>query len=100
MNNIKITTRVIIYEHGKEVSKTEQSYTENNTGNRSKTLRNMYQKLMDFYSPLATNKVTSFAFKDSYKYGAEFGVYTCTIQHVIGSVTVSFQMAEYLERTK
>lgn len=100
MNNIKILTRITVYQNGKMVSETSQSNTETNTGDFYTTCNKMYANLVNYYTPLAKNKVTSFACRDSLNYVSEYGVGVCTVCHVIGNVSVVFQMRESLYRTK
>lgn len=100
MNNIKILTRITVYQNGKMVSETSQNNTETNTGDFYTTCNKMYANLVNYYTPLAKNKVTSFACKDSLNYVFEYGVCVCTVCHVIGNVSVVFQMCESLYTTK
>ena len=100
MNNIKILTRNTVYQDGKIVSETLQNNIETDTGSFYATCTKMYANLVNYYTPLAKNIVTSFAYKDSLNYVFEYGVCICIVCHVIGNVSVVFQMRESLYRTK
>lgn len=100
MNNIKILIRITVYRNGKMVSETSQNSIETNTGDFYTTYNKMYGNLVKYYTPLANNIVTSFACKDSLNYVFEYGVCVCTVCHVIGNVSVVFQMCESLYSTK
>lgn len=100
MNNIKILTSTTVHQNGKMVSETSQNHTETNTGDFYTTCNKMYANLVNYYTQLANNKVTSFACRDSLNYVFEYGVCVCTVCHVIGNVSVVFQMSEILYRTK
>lgn len=101
MNNIKVTVKTTVYNKKNViVSETSTSYTERNTGNLLETTKKMYKNMLDYYMPLSQNKVTSFACKDSYNAAFEYGACVCSVLHILGDVSIWFQMLEYVEYTK
>ena len=100
MNNIKVTVKTTVYNKNCIVSETSTSYTERNIGDLLKTIKKMYKNLLDYYTPLSQNKDTSFACKDSYNAAFEYGACVCSVLHILGDVSVWFQMLESVEYTK
>lgn len=100
MNNIKVTVKTTVYKKNCIVSETSTSYTERNTGDLVETTKKMYKNLLDYYTPLSNNKVTSFACKDSYNAAFEYGACVCSVLHILDDVSVWFQMLESVEYTK
>lgn len=100
MNNIKVTVKTTVYKKNVTVSETSTSYTERNTGNLIDTTKKMYKNMLDYYTPLSTNKAVSFACKDSYNAAFEYGTCVCGVLHILGDVSIWFQMLEYVEYTK
>lgn len=100
MNNIKVTVKTTVYNKNVTVSETFTSYTERNTGDLVETTKKIYKNLLDYYTPLSQNKATSFAYKDSYNAAFEYGACVCSVMHILGEVSVLFQMLEYVEYTK
>ena len=100
MNNIKVTVKTTVYNKNCIVSETSTSYTERNTGDLVETTKKMYKNLLDYYTPLSNNKVTSFVYKDSYNAAFEYGACVCSVLHILGDVSVWFQMLESVEYTK
>lgn len=56
--------------------------------------------MLEYYTPLSTNKATSFACKDSYNAAFEYGACVCSVLHILGDVSIWFQMLESVEYTK
>lgn len=100
MNNIKITVKTTVYNKNVTVSDTSTSYTERNTGNLEETTKKMYKNLVDYYTPLSQNKATNFACKDSYNTAFKYGICVCSVLHILGDVSIWFQMLEFVEYTK
>lgn len=100
MNNIKVTVKTTVYKKNVIVSETYTSYTERNTGNLIDTTKKMYKNMVDYYTPLSTNKAVSFACKDSYNATIEYGACVCSVLHILGDVSIWFQMSESVEYTE
>jgi hypothetical protein len=100
MNNIKVTVKTTVYNKNVIVSESSTSYTERNTGDLAETTIKMYKNLLDYYTPLSQNKATSFACKDSYNAAFEYGACVCSVLHILGDVSIWFQMLESVEYTK
>lgn len=100
MNIIKITVKTTVYNKNVTVSETSTSYTERNTCNLLDTTKKMYKNMVDYYTPLSKNKATAFAFKDSYIDACEYGACVCSVLHILGDVSICFQMLESIEYTK
>lgn len=100
MTNIKVTVKTTVYNKNSIVSETSTSYTEHNTCDLVETTKKMYKNLLDYYTPLSQNKATSFACKDSYNAALEYGACVCSVLHILGDVSVWFQMLEHVEYTK
>lgn len=97
MNNIKVIVKTTVYKKNVTVSRTSTSYTERNTGDLLETTKKMYKNMLDYYIPLAKNNATSFACKDSYNAAFEYGACVCGVLHILGDVTIWFQMIESVE---
>lgn len=100
MYNINVTVKTTVYNKDVTVSETSTSYTECNTGDLVETTKKMYKNMLDYYTPLSRNEATSFARKDSYNAAFEYGVCVCGVLHVLGDVSVWFQMLESVEYIK
>lgn len=100
MNNIKVTVKTTVYKNNVIVSETSTSYTERNTGDLIETTKKMYKNLLEYYTPLSKNKATFFACKDSYNAAFEYGACVCSVSHLLGDVSILFQMLESVEYTQ
>lgn len=100
MNNIKVTVKTTVYKKNVIISETSTSYTERNTGDLVETTKKMYKNMLDYYIPLSKNNATSFACKDSYNAAFEYSACACSVLHILGDVSIFFQMLQSVAYTK